>query len=273
MKEVGKNTSLRAKKSLGQHFLKSERVLKEIISASNLKNDDVVLEIGPGLGHLTKKLLERVSEVIAVEKDDRLVSFLKQKFPSEISAGKLKLVHQDILSFNVSTFIGNKKKYKIVANLPYYITGKFLRKFLSERKERNSKLQSMTLLLQKEVAQRIVAKDGKESLLSISVKAYGTPHYVVKVKKELFKPKPKVDSAILLIDKISDQKIKDGKYFFKIVKKGFSSKRKKLLGNLKSLDKSNFWEETFKICRIHQNARAEELPVKDWLCLTKKYHE
>ncbi|TSC61131.1 MAG: 16S rRNA (adenine1518-N6/adenine1519-N6)-dimethyltransferase [Parcubacteria group bacterium Gr01-1014_107] len=262
--------SLKPKKSLGQHFLRSEKVLEKIISESDLSKKDTVLEVGPGLGHLTKKLLERADKVIAVEKDDRLIPLLSKKFASEISRGRLGLVHTDILSFDPSTYLKSKEGYKIVANLPYYLTGKFLRKFLSGHEE--SKLESMTLLLQKEVAQRIVARDGKESLLSISIKAFGKPHYVATVKRDFFKPRPKVDSAILLIDKVGDKILKgeEQKLFFSIVKRGFSSKRKKLTNNLKALGDSNFWQEAFKNCRLSQNTRAEELSVRDWLCLTKE---
>ncbi len=188
-----------AKKSLGQNFLRSKGALQKIVEAADLKMCDVVLEAGPGEGVLTEELLKRAGKVIAVEKDDRLIPFLSQKFSSDISSGKLNLFNLDVLDFPPSGYTLVPSGYKLVANLPYYITGQFLKKFLQNVPPPSK----MVLLLQKEVAKRIIANDGKNSILSISVKAYGEPKYIETVPAGAFSPAPKVDSAIILIDKIS----------------------------------------------------------------------
>lgn len=193
---------MKSKKSLGQHFLKSHAVVQKMVETAAISREDIVLEIGPGKGVLTKALLECVGKVIAVEKDEQLRPFLENLFQEEIKKGTLELIFGDILQFTKekplykgSSFV----KYKVVANIPYYITGEFLRAFLSG----DFQPKSMTLLAQKEVAERIVASDGKESVLSISVKTYGVPTYVQTVLAHEFLPPPKVDSAILHISDIS----------------------------------------------------------------------
>jgi len=154
----------KAKKSLGQNFLKSELALKKIVEAGEVKLDDVILEIGPGKGTLTKKLLEKTKLVIAVEKDRELFEFLKIKFEKEIAEKKLILINEDILEFNCVR--QGLTQYKIIANIPYNITGAILKKFLGGLHQP----ETMVLMVQHEVAKRIMARDGKESILSISVK-------------------------------------------------------------------------------------------------------
>lgn len=194
---------MKAKKSLGQNFLKSEIALKKIVEAGEIKSDlpaqagDVILEIGPGKGALTKKLLEKAGLVIAVEKDYELFGFLKMKFEKEIADKKLILINEDILEFDCVR--QDLTQYKIIANIPYNITGAILKKFLTEKNQPTL----MVLMVQHEVAKRIMASDKKESLLSISVKAYGEPKMIMKVPARYFSPAPKVDSAIILIKNIS----------------------------------------------------------------------
>ena len=204
----------KAKKSLGQNWLKSESAVKEIIKAGDLKTGELVLEIGPGRGVLTKELLANSCQVIAIEKDDNLITELRGKFKGEIKNKKLILIHDDILKIDFSALLLTYNilipTYKLIANIPYYITGQVIRKFLSEEKIQPS---LMVLMLQKEVAKRIIGQlpnthgrkllVTRESLLSISVKAYGTPKYIKTVPAGAFEPRPKVDSAILLIDNIS----------------------------------------------------------------------
>ena len=220
------------KKSLGQNFLKSENILNLMCQTSSIKEGEVVLEIGPGKGSLTKKILSSGALVIAIEKDDELFAFLKEKFNQEIGEGKLKLINQDILDWQTDEV---KTDYKIVANIPYNITGLIIKKFLSDKKLPRS----MTLLVQKEVAERIVARNNKESILSLSVKAYGQVKYIKKVSKKLFNPSPKVDSAIINIFNISKdnfpQKELENK-FFSLIKVGFSHKRKVLIKNLEIIE-------------------------------------
>ncbi len=248
---------IRAKKSLGQNFLKSKEALRALVSAGEVGPDDIILEAGPGKGILTTELVKTAKKVIAIEKDVRLIGDLKEKFLGEIKVGKLELIEGDILEFESSL-----DNYKIIANIPYYITGTFLQKFL-EGKNQPSK---MVLMLQKEVAQRIVARDNKESILSISVKAYGAPKYIMTVKAKYFSPEPKVDSAIILIDKISKDFFTDfsEEHFFKIVKTGFAHKRKMLIGNLSEIFPKQVVLEAFQKAGIDEKARAEDIKLEQW---------
>ena len=269
---------MRPKKSLVQNFLKSEAALRKIIEAGEIKLDDIILEIGPGKGALTAKLLEKAKIVIAVEKDDALFEFLKNKFAEKIREGKLILIHDDILKFQISNY--QFPKYKIIANIPYNITGAVLKKFLSAENPsgiapsavdpramlRASQPELMVLMLQQEVAQRIIARDNKESLLSVSVKAYGEPKMVMKVPARYFSPAPKVDSAIIAIKNISRKFFEKNEIneerFWKIVKAGFAHKRKKLGNNLKNLI------NPIGLAPV-ADKRAEDLTLSDWKELVK----
>lgn len=256
--------SQKAKKSLGQNFLKSDKALREIVEASEIKEGDFVLEIGPGRGALTKKLLDAGAFVMAIEKDETLVEELKSFFENYVESKKLEIISGDALEFSTENF-DSKKSYKLVANIPYYITGALIEKYLTEKNPPSS----ATLLVQKEVAERIVTRDGKESILSISVKVFGKPKYVSTVPAGAFVPAPKVDSAIIHISEISNEIFsKNGiteERFFEVVKGGFAHKRKQLGSNLKKLVPA----ETFNKCGIDPKTRAEELKVEDWICLSK----
>lgn len=259
------------KKSLGQNFLKSEKIAREIVEAGEVGAENIILEAGPGRGILTEELLKKAKKVIAVEKDERLAELLKTKFCQEIKSGKLEIISGDIL--NLSALYPLPSPFKLIANIPYYITSRFLRTFLSAAPPAGRQPSLMVLMTQKEVAERIVAKNKKESLLSVSVKAYGKPEIVKKVPADNFYPKPKVDSAILKISNISkdffnlpDKRCREGegaeKNFFETVKKGFSHKRKILINNLKTD------QEIFKLCGINEKARAENVSLEQWKCLS-----
>ncbi|MEI6494707.1 MAG: 16S rRNA (adenine(1518)-N(6)/adenine(1519)-N(6))-dimethyltransferase RsmA [bacterium] len=250
-----------AKKSLGQNWLKSPSALSAIVAAGDIQSSDIVLEIGPGQGALTTDLLKRAGKVIAIEKDRRLIDLLKEKFATDIEANKFDLIEADILDFDLAPLNFYDVPYKLIANIPYYITGQIIRKFLEA--ENQPKL--MVLMLQKEVANRIVAGDKKESILSISVKVYGEPKYIKTVPRGAFSPAPNVDSAILLINNISKKNfvnVAEDK-FFAILKQGFAQKRKKLISNLK------LKPEQAKELEIDENARAEDLRLEQWLKLAK----
>lgn len=255
----------RAKKSLGQNFLKSIPALNMMCEAGMVNTADTILEIGPGKGALTEKLLEKAGRVIAIEKDRELLPFLKEKFQKEIENKKLELINGDILDFNPSILGLKESKYKIISNIPYNITGSIFRKFLSE----TIQPRAMVLLVQKEVAERIVARDNKESILSLSVKAYGNPKYMMKVGKRFFSPSPKVDSAIIAITDISKENFDKNKKleakFFEIIKVSFAHKRKVLRKNLESLASAETIEEMFSALDINPKARAEDLPFSIWL--------
>lgn len=249
------------KKSLGQNFLISSAPIKRMIGLASVTADDAVLEIGPGKGVLTRALLARDAKVIAIEKDDTLIPLLQETFKGEIASGQLTLIHADILEKNIEDIIENES-YKLIANIPYYITGEIMRKFL----EAEHQPQCMALLVQKEVADRVVAKDGKESILSMSVKAYGMPSYGGTVKRMLFRPIPNVDSAILFIDTISKKLFKERGVtearFFEVMKAGFAHKRKRLKNNLKGVISDE------KLESIGMR-RAEELSLEEWFELAK----
>jgi len=255
----------KAKKSLGQNFLKSVPALHKIIEAGEITAQDVVLEIGPGKGALTEKLLEKAGTVIAVEKDRELFDMLQEKFTKEIKEGKLILVEEDILKFDISK-ISPLLRFKIVANIPYNITGAILKKFLTANPPTGGQPERMILMVQHEVGKRIVAQDGKESILSISVKAYGTPKMVMKVPERYFSPAPKVDSAIISIKNISrhifERNNTNEEKFWEIVKKGFAHKRKKLSGNLKNIVPKE------KLAPF-LDKRAENLTLEDWVNLAR----
>jgi len=249
------------KKSLGQNFLRSKGVVSHIISASKIKKGDLILEIGPGQGFLTEDLIEASGNVLSIEKDNRLIETLQEKFQKQIDDNEWNIVHGDILTFDLSLLASDS--YKVVANIPYYITGQIIKKFLTAK----NKPTSMTIMVQKEVAQRIVAKDEKESILSLSVKLFGEPKYIKTVKKEKFSPAPKVDSAILLIENI-EQKFFERKdqeiLFFEIVKKAFNSKRKKISSTLKA------YEFELKKAKIDLNKRPENLKIEEWVSVIKQ---
>jgi 16S rRNA (adenine1518-N6/adenine1519-N6)-dimethyltransferase len=259
---------IRAKKSLGQNFLRSESALNAIVDAGSTSADDIVLEIGPGEGVLTEKLLKYAGKVVAIEKDNRFISFLQEKFRREITDNRLQIIEGDILNFDENFLDFGEKLYKIIANIPYYITGQVIRKFLGSKKQP----ESMTLLLQKEVAERIVAKDGKESLLSISIKVFGTPKYIKTVGRGSFAPQPNVDSAIIHIGEISRSKfygINEEK-FFEVLRAGFAHKRKLLTKNLETFSAPSKIQKIFKDCGLSEKIRAENLKVSDWIGLAAK---
>lgn len=258
------------KKSLGQNFLTNTGIVASIVDAASLVAGETVLEIGPGRGILTEELLKRNVRVIAVEKDGDLIPLLQEKFAKEIFEKRLTLIHDDVLNFQTlrtgvqpqSGGKNNDGQYKLVANIPYYITGQIIRKFLTSEKQP----EKIVLLVQKEVAERIVAQNKKESLLSISVKIYGTPKYIKTVKAGSFTPAPSVDSAILLIDDISRDFFKgiSENRFFEILHAGFAHKRKQLYGNLRAVFDENILREKMREAGISETIRAEDVSISEW---------
>ena len=266
-----------AKKSLGQNFLKSKAALRAMVEAAQIdlkvSSKPTVLEVGPGKGVLTRSLLDAGAYVLALEKDDRLIPLLLTTFQKEIADGDLQILHTDALTFDPSE-IENKKgnsAYSIVANIPYYITGVFFKHYLTHL----AKPQKMIVMVQKEVAHRIVARDQKESLLSLSIKCYGTPRYVMTVQKKYFSPEPKVDSAIIAVENISRDFFTDlsEENFFTLIKAGFSHKRKVLISNLQSLPQLTSREKIEKIfekLNISLKTRAEDIALQDWKNIAKE---
>ncbi|MCX6741166.1 MAG: 16S rRNA (adenine(1518)-N(6)/adenine(1519)-N(6))-dimethyltransferase RsmA [Candidatus Parcubacteria bacterium] len=248
----------------GQNFLINPLIYQQIIKAAELNPDDIVLEIGSGLGHLSELLAQTVKRVLAVEIDKELVAILKDKF---ITQKNLVIIADDALKIEPKKL--KIKKYKIVANLPYNITGAVLRKFLSE----NPQPETMTLMLQKEVARRLVAQPPEMSLLSNMVQFYGQPKIIASVSRHNFWPRPKVDSAIVQIKNIHHPENIDEDNFFHLLRAGFSSPRKYLTGNL---TRNKIWsrDETIKFfdqLSINIKTRAENLNFNQWKDLYQFY--
>jgi 16S rRNA (adenine1518-N6/adenine1519-N6)-dimethyltransferase len=268
------------KKSLGQHFLHSAYYLGLMADAANVSQSDYIVEVGPGEGALTEVLLTRGATVVALEKDRRLIPVLQEKFKKEIAKGKFILHECDALEVDIAKLAPKNKSYKVVANIPYYITGALLQKFLTDAVQPST----LVFLIQKEVAQRITGHPStslritKESILSLSVKAYGTPAYVKTVPKGAFSPPPTVDSAILRIEDISRKNFTRStslransefeKRFFEFVKTGFAQKRKLLKRNVEKLAGKKVGE-AFANAGIADNARAEDVLLPQWLMLAE----
>ena len=263
----------RAKKSLGQNFLQNKGIIDKIIDAADPVANDIILEIGPGQGSITKPLILLAGKVIAVEKDNDLEAFLRQTYSQEIQEGRFDLINGDILEFDpeILRFYGS---YKLVANIPYNITGAIIEKFLSA----SFQPEMMVLMVQKEVADRIVAKDkktgndGKGSILSNAIRAYGIPEYICTVKSGSFVPAPKIDSAVIRISDISRKNFTSKHHeevFFQVLKAGFAHKRKTLSGNLKNILEPELVEEALRTTGLALTVRAEDLGIDNWLSVAR----
>ncbi len=249
---------------LGQHFLTRPEIAGWIAGAAEITRDDVVFEVGPGHGILTRELLKNTGKVVAIEKDATLVAELKHTFSCEVTSGHLVILEGDIRSFDPAACPLLTPQYVVIANIPYYITGEIIRKFITS----SAQPRHMTLLMQKEVAERIVARDGKESLLSLSVKAYGTPHLIRTVKAGSFSPPPKVDSAILHISNISRESFptpETERSFFDVARTAFNSKRKPIRSTLGGIVS----KEVLATCKIEGDTRPEKITVEEWLCVAQ----
>lgn len=250
------------KKSLGQHWLRDRFVLEHIADCAEITKDDTVLEIGPGLGTLTSELLRRAKKVIAVEFDEDLARKLPGQFPGK----NLEVVQSDILSFDLSQLPPN---YKVVANVPYYITSKIVQLLMTAE----NKPSVAVLLVQKEVAERIAAKAGDMSILAVSAQLFAEASLGDVVPAELFTPPPKVDSQVVILKTRQSSLIGEvsEKDFFRVVKAGFSAKRKKLRSSLSgglAVSKEQA-AELLNAAQLNPDSRAEDLSIADWLKLTE----
>jgi 16S rRNA (adenine1518-N6/adenine1519-N6)-dimethyltransferase len=249
-----------AKKSLGQHWLKDEETLRDIVKAAKITKDDVVLEIGPGLGTLTKELVKKARKVIAVEFDEVLAG----RLGSQVATNNLVVRHQDILQFDLAQL---PLKYKVVANIPYYLTGKLMRMFT----ETANQPEVMVLLVQKEVAKRLAAKPGELSIIAIATQLAYEVKLSKTVRAELFTPPPKVDSQVVILTKREEALFKnlDQPAYMRVVKAGFSNPRKKLRSSLSAgLGVSKEEADTLlSEAKINGSLRAQNLTLKDWQTL------
>ena len=241
--------------------------------AAELVAGETVLEIGPGTGMLTREFLKRGARVIAVEADRRAIAILEKSFSDEVATGNLVLHHGDIREITPADIGLHDHTYKLIANIPYYLSGILFRTFL----ESSCQPSNLVFLVQKEVAARITcrgrqARDKKESLLSLSVKVYGEPTYVKTVSRGNFNPQPKVDSAIIAISNISRNNFAriTEENFFTILHLGFAAKRKQLIGNLSKSYERTHLMHIFSMLSILENARGEDLPLEIWLRLVER---
>lgn len=258
-------------KKLGQNFLVSEKALIDIVNSANVNINDRILEIGPGTGLLTEKILARGAFVLAIEKDKNLTSLLEDKLKKYLASGQLEVINADVLKIPFKeTLIKRQfeeKKYKVISNLPYQITSPFLERIL----ERNFLPASVTLTLQKEVAKKICAPRGKLNSLSVMVQMCAKDCKVAKqLSKNLFYPRPKIDSAVISIVKPSYPPGVNIKTARLLIRAGFSEKRKKLKNNFKKVFSASEIEKIWKKLNLSENIRAEELEVEKWIILIRK---
>lgn len=240
------------KKSLGQNFLINAGILEKIVDAAEVTKEDTVLEVGPGTGNLTKLISERAGSVLAIEKDYRLIENLRLKFPA------IKLIEEDILKFKPEEYNLKDGNYKIVANIPYYITSNLLRVIF----EKWPKPKLIVMTIQKEVAQRIIAKSPDMNLLALSIQLYSEPKIIGYISKGSFRPIPKVDSAIIKLKPKEGISIRNNEKIIEIAKKAFAGKRKQLQNTLPEINFESFG--------IESKSRPEELSVSDWLKIAEK---
>lgn len=260
------------KKKFGQNFLIDEHVLDQIVSGSELSKDDVVIEVGPGIGSLTQYLAENAGEVLAVEIDDTLIPILNETLSSY---NNVEVLHQDILKVDLHQLVTEKwpgKKIKVVANLPYYITTPIIMKFFEE----NVPLESITIMVQKEVADRMYAKPSTKDYgsLTLAVQYYSNPEIVVQVPPGCFIPQPRVGSTVICLKKSSQyiDQVKNSKKLFQVIKGAFQQRRKTLVNTLShqshlALTKDQI-REALVIMNLSENIRGEALSLDNFIELT-----
>ena len=264
-----KNEIHEAKKKYGQNFLEDSELSEKIIEVSGVSKDTEVIEIGPGLGFLTGKLIEKSKYLTAFEIDDDLIPVLKKKFQGR---DNFSLVHEDFMTADLGTFLDGKKNIKVVANIPYYITSAIINKLIEYRKN----ISEIYLMVQKEVAERIASEAGSKnmSLLTHAVQFYADAEYIFTVPKEKFTPVPKVDSAFLKIKMFDDgryeKQISEGEYF-KYLKTAFSNKRKSIANNLsgEGYSKEVIGDILEKLGKTRL-ARTEEFSVQEFINLIEE---
>lgn len=246
-KEIIQKYQLKPSKKLGQNFLINKGIIEKMVQT--VEKTDTIIEVGPGLGVITAALVQKANKVVAIEKDPKIATILKDIFQNQKN---IEIIQEDARQIDLVW-----KNYKVIANIPYYLTSPLIRRFL----EAECQPQEMILLIQKEVAQRICSRPPQMSILAVAVQLYGVPKIIASVSRNSFWPSPKVDSAILQISQISKPEI-DTKKFFEIVRSGFSSPRKQLGSNLP--------KELLEKANIDPIRRAGTLSVEEWKGLLKQ---
>ena len=273
---IMKKYRIKANKSLGQNFLINQNVVDKIIESSHITKQDLVIEIGPGLGTLTKELLENAGKVICIELDKKMINILTDRFSLYKN---FEVIHGDVLKIKLNKIIKEEKEkngfqsVKIVANLPYYITTPIIMKLLEDRLE----LESITVMIQKEVADRLIAIPGEKETgaITYSVYYYATAEGVLEVEKDSFIPEPEVTSKVikLTLRKEPPVEVKSRGVMFKIIKSAFMQRRKTLLNALTNTKVFMSKEEGLRILKelqLDENVRAEKLTLNDFAEITNK---
>ena len=262
---------IHANKNLGQNFLVDDDTVSGIIEAANINKDDLVIEIGPGLGTITKELLEKAGKVICIELDERMITILNDRFSLN---DNFELINEDVLKVNLQELINkeNFKTTKIVANLPYYITTPIIMKLLEERLD----IETITVMIQKEVAQRLVAEPGKgeSGAITYAIHYYTKPKTVLQVPNTAFIPEPKVNSTVIQLEvqKEPTVKVSNEEKLFELIKIAFMQKRKTLVNALTNSNKYGTKEEVEKTINqmgLDLRIRPEKLTLEQYAELSK----
>lgn len=269
--ELVKKYNFKFSKSLGQNFLIDDSVPKDIVAGAEVNEDDLVIEIGPGVGTLTAQLLNKAKRVVAIELDSDLIPILSKEIGDN---PKFTLIHNDALKVNFNEIIGDEESVKLVANLPYYVTTPIILKLLKE----DYKFKSLTIMIQKEVAERINAEPGNKDYgsLSLLVQYYCDTKIVRKVAPQCFIPRPKVDSIVIRLDKLTEPKVsvKSEKLFFDIIRSSFNMRRKTLWNGVKNIGLSKEkLELAFNEADIDPKRRGETLSIQEFAVLSDKIYE
>lgn len=269
--ELVKKYNFKFSKSLGQNFLVDDSVPRDIVSGADVNKEDLAIEIGPGVGTLTAQLLKTAKRVVAIELDNDLIPILEQELGDNPN---FTLIHNDALKVDFNEIIGDEKSVKLVANLPYYVTTPIIVKLLKE----GYNFKSLTIMIQKEVAERMNADPGNKDYgsLSLLVQYYCNTKIVRRVPPQCFIPRPKVDSIVIRLDKLSEPKVKveNEKLFFDIIRNSFNMRRKTLWNGVKNigLSKENL-ELAFNEANIDPKRRGETLTIEEFATLSDKINQ
>ena len=269
--ELVKKYNFKFTKSLGQNFLVDQSVPRDIVDGADVGPEDLVIEIGPGVGTLTAQLLKIAKRVVAIELDDTLIPILTEELGGY---SNFSLIHNDALKVNFDEIIGDEKSVKLVANLPYYVTTPIIVKLLKEK----HKFKSLTIIIQKEVAERMNAEPGNKDYgaLTLLVQYYCNTKIVRKVPPACFIPRPKVDSIVIRLDKLDEPKVKvdNEKLFFDIIRNSFNMRRKTLWNGVKSIGPAKEkLEEAFEKAGVDPKRRGETLTIQEFATLSNCINE
>lgn len=260
-KYIMKKYNISANKGLGQNFLIDEAIVNEIIEKSNISKDDLIIEIGPGLGTLTKPLLEKAQKVICIELDDRMIKILSERF---MLYNNLQIIHDDVLKVNLKEIIKSYKSVKVVANLPYYITTPIIMKLLEDRLN----IDTITVMVQKEVAERLCSNTGENSAGAIThaIRYYTLPEILINVPNTSFIPAPEVESSVIKFSVLKEPSIKviDEKLLFKIIKNAYMQRRKTLTNALSNILSKEETQDLLEKLGIDSKIRGEKLTLEQF---------